>query len=1308
MSDDNVLNRNLSPVTREQLRLGNPADVLDSDYRTVTDQPQITFNGHIVPPPPPPDTQPPLIIGVYPIPQSFPFGIVNSGVFVDVTSDEPLVDYDILSNWVISGAAAAGDLSVSNVSPLGSNGISFSYRVTLAGTLQEGLLEFTLNPSDASNPVRDSSGNPVAKFTWDYWIDLTRPRITSIQPDTSQTLIYGVNFFGAVKVFFSEFIGVEGQDSSPALNSNRYMFHIKNSNGATLTSVRPVSTELTKNDVYAYGADDGATTVQLTLPTLSTGVVSQMSEIVLQVNDPDKLQDRAGNDLLPDVMEFSWAVQPADTVGPTWTPIDPTGACEVIPPPIEIDGTTLTDGMVRMRFRFSEPVVGVTDPANWIISGAPLDSDSTTQAMRVDEVVEVLGGDQPEYEVRLSILGHSGASGVSVSLNSSAITDASGNSFTSAPLSLTFEDTFPTVSTVNPVTVNPSWDYKVVINFDSPVAMMSQSQAIQSWKLVRADSPDGTFYNPVDITQHTNSQGVTSHNLLFSQDAVNKLSGGDTNFALAVVQVTNLGNGYDADAGKTYPNMVRGFPSSTSFNNDGGSCGGQGVPLSASSKEFQQFAATITYRGDATGPNLVSVNPPSGSQVTGTELYNGVTFKFDEEVDWSRVQYDITGSTGMIENINASGDSVSFSVVGSDQPGVVYRVDLSDIRDLSGNVGSDVSATYTMRDTQGPRIAKIEPNNVTLCPGQDQGNTVQISFHEDLDPATVITSNFSLSVNGLSSPDANQAINIKSVQLVDGNLVNMVIAPEADVHTTVGHNIRITASQNVTDVDGNPVDSGGDHAVFTHSCNAINPPENLEVVVDYSGSSPAATLYWAAPSTGLPASSYKAELLSPFEGPWTTATSYTGPTTAGTQTARVKARFVNSATSMESDWATVSYTVANSYTKPTLSNVGFVDVTGKNLDASSGTLLLGPRYGGGGVDTSGQFGVSMQATSTGNVHVYLISGALRGTDFPPGLTPSDLDLDASVPRIDTFPADAGSKAEWIKLGSTGPVDSNSVIFVVTGQSEINNPTQQAGYDLGGAAGTDWYYPPLIFNDLFLIALVAEHPDGAAAGSSRYSDPVVLGANNSGRPALWMPDPVADNATWGSSTFNSNPVPTITQVGNALEVKWGAPIRGVSNPSSYRIGLFKGDSSLQQWEHVTTSNVSGASRTKTFSSGLIDGVNYMARVVTVNEMGASWTLVDWDDDGDNFLDTAEPAFLDGWGGRTNVEEYTYQGGGNDQKEVQFDYSVPAHQASVNVSSTTGQKIILYFTGDVLSATAETYRVTLSQSRCYGGDLPCHLD
>ena len=346
MSDDNVLNRNLSPVTREQLRLGNPADAIDSDYRTITDQPQITFNGHIVPPPPPPDTQPPLIIGVYPNPQSFPFGIVNAGVFVDVTSDEALVDYDVLSNWVVSGAAAAGGVSVSNVSPLGSNGISFSYRVTLTGDLQEGLLEFTLNPANAATPVRDASGNPVATFTWDYWIDLTRPRITSIQPSTSQTLIFGENFFGAVKVFFSEFIGVEGQDSSPALNSNRYMFHIKNANGATLTSVRPASTELTKNDVYAYGADDGATTVQLTLPTLPTDVVSQMAQIVLQVNDPDKLHDRAGNDLLPDLMEFSWAVQPADTVGPTWTPLDPTDACEYVPPPIEIDGTTLTDGMV--------------------------------------------------------------------------------------------------------------------------------------------------------------------------------------------------------------------------------------------------------------------------------------------------------------------------------------------------------------------------------------------------------------------------------------------------------------------------------------------------------------------------------------------------------------------------------------------------------------------------------------------------------------------------------------------------------------------------------------------------------------------------------------------------------------------------------------------------------------------------------------------------------------------------------------------------------------------------------------------------
>ena len=174
---------------------------------------------------------------------------------------------------------------------------------------------------------------------------------------------------------------------------------------------------------------------------------------------------------------------------------------------------------------------------------------------------------------------------------------------------------------------------------------------------------------------------------------------------------------------------------------------------------------------------------------------------------------------------------------------------------------------------------------------------------------------------------------------------------------------------------------------------------------------------------------------------------------------------------------------------------------------------------------------------------------------------------------------------------------------------------------------------------------------------------------------------------------NNPTPTLTQVGDVLEVKWSAPIRGVSDPSSYQVGLFK-SSDQSQWQHVTTSSVSGAHRSKSFSSGLEGGTYYMARLVTFNETGSSWTVMSWDSNSDGYLDTYKPAFDEGWGGRTNVLQYTYQGGGNDQKEVQFDRSVPAHQATVNVTNTVGQKIILYYTGDVLSATAETYRVTLT--------------
>ena len=423
---DKVFNSNISaPGFDVQIR-GQGTQGVDSDYRTLDDNPQHTFYGNVVPPNlNEPDNEPPLLDAITPLPGTFPWGLIPwdpSNFYIDIVLTEEIINWDINENWALGGAAgASGAVYISSILPLVGD---YTYRLYLSGWFDtEGLFEVTMNPCldegapcfnpDATSLIQDLSGNNFPLTTWDYWIDLTVPKILSVTPPQEQVLYFDVNFNRSIVVEFSEFLGNLGQSESPGVNPDRYTLNYFDDNGNPIASQQPHSVTVENSDGYSYGEYDGTLTVRLHFNAHNAEQATKSLSLV--VNDVDQLQDRAGNDLLADTLIYNWQVGAQDTTGPDWTSVDPGPECPTVQQPVEwfdaLGDPIIYDGMRWVEVSFNEPINDedgtgpIYDSANWIIEGVPNSNGNGTQAYEVESVTLVSGGETPVYRALLKTTG---------------------------------------------------------------------------------------------------------------------------------------------------------------------------------------------------------------------------------------------------------------------------------------------------------------------------------------------------------------------------------------------------------------------------------------------------------------------------------------------------------------------------------------------------------------------------------------------------------------------------------------------------------------------------------------------------------------------------------------------------------------------------------------------------------------------------------------------------------------------------------------------------------------------------------------
>lgn len=211
---------------------------------------------------------------------------------------------------------------------------------------------------------------------------------------------------------------------------------------------------------------------------------------------------------------------------------------------------------------------------------------------------------------------------------------------------------------------------------------------------------------------------------------------------------------------------------------------------------------------DTTAPIVIATNPANGS--TGVPINTKITATFSEPMDPATIS---TASFRLVgPGATAVTGSVAYAAIGSTAtftPATNLALDstytatlTTAVRDLAGNalISNEVwtfttAATLPSTDIIPPTVVSINPSNGATNVPINQ--SVNATFSEPMDPATISTANYTLTGPG--------GISVIGTVSYDVNSRIATFAPQADLAANTSFTVRITTG--VEDLAGNALAS---------------------------------------------------------------------------------------------------------------------------------------------------------------------------------------------------------------------------------------------------------------------------------------------------------------------------------------------------------------------------------------------------------------------------------------------------------------------------------------------------------------------
>lgn len=680
---DEVYNKNFLKPTNENLERVQGQRGVDSDYKfsytvasppaegetpspTYIESPQITFNAHLVPPSTGLDTEPPFIVIVRPIVETFlgsPFFMQTSPSFI-VEFNEIVVNATVLANYSFSGPAA-GSLAVLDVQAMTPNADGGTrVEVFLRGEPKSpGFLVMTVG---GAGNIADASGNAFAGDSLDWFVDLEAPQINKILP-TPGTSIRSDLFNWKVGIEFNEYL-VDHETGWK--DPDHYIFKLIAGEGYPPIEIPVLSVSEKSSNMYEYGLEDGDLAIEILLDSTALDGVSDQDLMVYKVLEcslvgPQHLIDRATNGLQLNSGLFSWGWEhiPTDTISPTAMNLLPSEFCDAVPRTF-IDPATGTTAGYSFDYviGFNEAVTDGDVLSNWAVnenSGYEILSVTRLSESELSAFGNNLAVEGYKAAVRPS--NYSGTLGSTLEIAHN-LTDSAGNLVSPNLSTYTIDSQFVTLTRMSQSQANfmlsdgvateyAADSFDVPFEFSAPIKTMSAQSMNTFWGMgtpLKVQKYNGTEWvldtdyeahiNSVNAVPEASSGHIKTHNI--NLKVTHKATGSDVFIAAdsqyRIVFAPNpvLSNGNEASAPMPY-----GFNSEKPHMADpDGTCAGFGNPLSAdatgtSYSNDWTSGDPLYFTVSTTAPNvnLVSTSPSSTAVVDNNQAE--FTFQYSGTID---------------------------------------------------------------------------------------------------------------------------------------------------------------------------------------------------------------------------------------------------------------------------------------------------------------------------------------------------------------------------------------------------------------------------------------------------------------------------------------------------------------------------------------------------------------------------------------------------------------------------------------------------------------------------------------------------
>ncbi len=213
------------------------------------------------------------------------------------------------------------------------------------------------------------------------------------------------------------------------------------------------------------------------------------------------------------------------------------------------------------------------------------------------------------------------------------------------------------------------------------------------------------------------------------------------------------------------------------------------------------FTTSSSNAVSSTGPSVTGVSPANGA--TSVPTSSSVVLTFNEAVDpttvynstVSIVDSSFRGTVAGNYSFDSTGTVLTFTPQSPLPANATFYVEVSNVRDYAGNVGSSFFAMFftgTGSDTTAPTVLKVAPQNgmTNVAPT----SPITLVFSKSLNPNTVTAQTIGLFANGSLLTSAGPSVSS------DNRTVTIT-----SFSTPPNSTISIVASSAVTDMSGNPL-----------------------------------------------------------------------------------------------------------------------------------------------------------------------------------------------------------------------------------------------------------------------------------------------------------------------------------------------------------------------------------------------------------------------------------------------------------------------------------------------------------------------